>query len=279
MLYGGLHSGGLSFFSHFSPLSNSRSSKLRGGAGGGEENRTVSTLFGSLRHLKTHTTKPAIWLFVFLLTPGSGSISVGKNEAFLLFFCFGSLLHFGWQGNQRVLLALTAGSQPPSSFSLPTGGHTLPSSVVRAGHPGALRVRVPGSRPGRETCDGHTDIQARERGPWTGKIALRIRRPLSPADILCQNGNQRPRSPGARPRVALLTRGPSACDLNGSPAPSMFGALQSRRQAVLAPLSASLATHVKRRRQTGWRDARGMSGDAAKPLSVRVPGGPSVLLP
>lgn len=48
---------------------------------------------------------------------------------------------------------------------------------------------------------------------------------------------------------------------------------------MLATLSASLATHAKRPRQTGWRDARGMSGNAAKPRSVRVPGEPGVLLP
>lgn len=73
-------------------------------------------------------------------------------------------------------------------------------------------------------------VGPREAGPWVGKIAVWIRRPLSPADLLCQNGTRRPRSPGAGRRVALLTRRLPARDLNSSPAPSWFGTFQSRRQ-------------------------------------------------
>lgn len=120
---------------------------------------------------KTHTTKPAIWSFVFLLTPGPAV------------FLWERTRHFFYFSVLRPCCILD-GRAITGSYWLSLLGLSLlplPSSAVRAGHPGALRVRVPGSRPGRETCDGHADSQARERGPWTGKIVLWIRWPLSPA--------------------------------------------------------------------------------------------------
>lgn len=122
-------------------------------------------------------------------------------------------------------------------FSLPGGSHARTLSCSKGQTSGSPPCVSPEQGPGWETSDGPVDSQTRDGvGAAGGGKSLRWGRlicesegPLSPVDILGQDGNQRPPREVPGCRIAWLTRRLPARDPKGSPAPGTYGKLQSGR--------------------------------------------------